>query len=354
MKILFTCGGTGGHIFPAVAMARQFISLGHQVAFAARAVGMETRILPKEFEYFTIPASPLSRSKPLSNLKLPFKMWKSFKAAQKVITQYQPDLVIGTGGYVTVPLLSAAANLKIPFFIQEQNAFAGVANRLLGRFAKKIYLGSEAAEQFFPKGRSLFLGNPIREITDDLDKPEWFETGFKILILGGSQGAKGVNQRLKSCIDQLCSQNKNVKILWQCGPSSLETLKSQHSNFQVRVKEFLDNIFPWIQSADLIISRAGASTLSEILAFSKPSILIPYPYATGNHQLHNAQALEEKGAALVEEEKDENQLLEKIQLLISNTEKRQSMIQEATALARPKACKNIVDDIINEVQNDSK
>lgn len=354
MKILFTCGGTGGHIFPAVAMARQFISLGHEVAFAARAEGMETRILPKEFEYFSIPASPLSRSKPLSNFKLPFRMWKSFKAAQNVIKTYNPDLIIGTGGYVTVPLLSAAANLKVPFFIQEQNAFAGVANRLLGKFAQKIYLGSEDASKFFPKGKSVFMGNPIREIETQIETPEWFQSGFKILILGGSQGARGVNQRLKSCIDELCTQNKDVKVLWQCGPSSLETIKGQHSSFQVRVKEFLDSIFPWINSADLIISRAGASTLSEILAFSKPSILIPFPHATGDHQLHNAKALEAKGAAIVEEEKNENQLLSQIQLLISNTEKRQSMIEAASSLARPAACKNIVDDIIIEVQNDSK
>lgn len=354
MKILFTCGGTGGHIFPAVAMARQFIALGHQVAFVARAQGMETRILPKEFEYFSIPADPLSRSNPISNLSLPFKMLKSFKAAQKVIKNFQPNFVIGTGGYVTVPLLSAAANLKIPFFIQEQNAYAGVANRILGRFAKKIYLGSEVAQKFFPKERSVFMGNPIREIDTQINSPEWFHSGFKILILGGSQGARGVNQRLQSCIDELCSQNKDVKVLWQCGPSSLETIKGQHSSFQVRVKEFLDDIFPWIKSSDLIISRAGASTISEILAFSKPSILIPFPHATGDHQFYNAQALEAKGAAIVEEEKDQNQLLSKIQLLISNIEKRQTMVQAANALARPLACNNIVDNIILEVQNDSK
>ena len=354
-KFLFVCGGTGGHIFPAVAIAESLKKMGYtDITFAGRNNSMEERLVAKDWPYEYITAEPLHRGPFLKNLALPFKLSKSLVRAKSVVKKVNPDVVVATGGYVSLPIVLAAGRLGIPVYLQEQNAVAGVANKVGARYAKKIFVTSDDAAKFFPADKTSVFGNPVRRLPDgdSLARPAEFAEGKKaVFIVGGSQGAAGINVKIEESIKAITARN-DVSVVWQVGVKNVESISSRVGEVSnVAIRGFLDGIYSYMKHADLIISRAGASALAEILAFGKPSILLPFPHATANHQEHNARVVEKAGAALVELDAEENHLWEKVEQLLGDEARLNSMAIAAKKLGMPDAADQIARVILSK-END--
>ncbi|MCL2101735.1 MAG: undecaprenyldiphospho-muramoylpentapeptide beta-N-acetylglucosaminyltransferase [Fibromonadales bacterium] len=338
--IFFVCGGTGGHVFPAVAIAEAIQNLDNsfKIVFAGRAApSMEEKLLSSKYDYRIIKAVPLARNSIKQNLLLPFNLPSSVLIALKLLKKEKPKFIVATGGYVALPVMLAAILRGIPFYAVEPNAVMGVANKICAKFAKKIYVASKT------------LGNPVRKMPENLPPPEIFANNkkFRILITGGSQGALGINKKIEQILDRI-SANENLSVVWQAGARHADALAEKYNGVKnVCITAFLDNIYAYMLNADLIISRSGASTLAEILAFGKASVLLPFPYATANHQEHNARAVEKEGAAFVELDKEENALWEKITDLMNDREKLDGMCKKARELGElnRRAASDIAEDI---------
>ncbi len=356
MKVLFACGGTGGHIFPAVAISEVLSSqYNADIFFAGRKNSMEERILSDRYNFIPITAVPLQRGKLFENLFLPYKLLTSIWSGYSALKKSGAEIVIGTGGYVSLPVLLAAFVKRVPVYVQEQNSVAGVANKIAARFAKKIFVASEGLVNKFGVDKTVVSGNPIRGFssTSSNSRPEEYaryENKKIVLVLGGSQGAKGINEKLLESLKKIEEQQDYV-LIWQVGQNNLKEFeaKTAHAT-NVVVKGFIDNVMGYMQHADLLISRAGASTLAEILVLGRPSILVPFPFATANHQEHNARDLEKVGAALIELESENNELCEKVRYLISHEDDLERMKKQAESLAKPNAAKEIV-EVISELEN---
>lgn len=351
-KFLFVCGGTGGHIFPAVAIAESLKKLGvTDITFAGRKDSMEERLVAKNWPYEYITAVPLHRGPFLKNLTLPFNLSKSLIRAKSVLKKVKPDVVVATGGYVSLPIVMAAGGLGIPVYLQEQNAVAGIANKVGSRYAKTIFVTSEEAAKAFPLEKTRILGNPVRELPseDSLARPVEFREGKKaVFIVGGSQGAVGINNKIEESIEMITARN-DVSVVWQVGVKNVDDINKRLGILpNVTVCGFLDNIYAYMKHADLIISRAGASALAEILAFGKPSILLPYPHATANHQEHNARVVERAGACMVELDADPNDLWNKVESLLFNENKLDKMAVAAKSLGMPDAADQIAKIILDK------
>lgn len=351
-KFLFVCGGTGGHIFPAVAIADSLKKMGvTEITFAGRKDSMEERLVAKNWPYEYISAVPLHRGPFLKNLALPFNLTKALVRAKSVIRKVNPDVVVATGGYVSLPIVLAAGRMGIPVYLQEQNAVAGVANKVGSRYAKTIFVTSDDAAKGFPAEKCMVFGNPVRELpaADSLPRPAEFAEGKKaVFIVGGSQGAVGINNKIEESIKTIAART-DVSVVWQVGVKNVETINSRVGEVpNVAVRGFLDGIYSYMKHADLIISRAGASALAEILAFGKPSILLPFPHATANHQEHNARVVEKAGAALVELDADENHLWEKVEMLLADEDRLANMAAAAKTLGMPDAADQIAKIILSK------
>ena len=353
-KFLFVCGGTGGHIFPAVAIAESLKKMGvEDITFAGRKDSMEERLVAKNWPYEYITAEPLHRGPFLKNLALPFKLSKSLVRAKSVLKKVQPDVVVATGGYVSLPIVLAAGSLGIPVYLQEQNAVAGIANKVGARYAKTIFVTSDDAAKFFPAEKCMVFGNPVRKLPDAgaLPRPAEFAEGKKaVFIVGGSQGAVGINNKIEESIKDIAARS-DVNVVWQVGVKNVEAISGRVGEVpNVAIRGFLDGIYSYMSHADLIISRAGASALAEILAFGKPSILLPFPHATANHQEHNARVVEKAGATLVELDSDPNDLWNKTLSLLFDEEKLEKMAAAAKGLGMPDAADRIA-AVIMEKEN---
>ena len=349
-KFLFVCGGTGGHIFPAIAIAESLKEKGFSdIVFCGRKNSMEERLVSPSWPYEYITAEPLHRGSFLNNLALPFKLGKAFSNAKSVLKRTKPDVVIATGGYVSLPIVCAAGSLKIPVYIQEQNAIAGLANKVGSRYAKKIFVTSEEAAKCFPEGLTEIFGNPVRKLPDikTLSRPEEFPEGKKcIFITGGSQGAKGINEKIEASISKITA-NKDVAVVWQVGAKNVEEISGRFSNLpNVSIAGFLNNMYSYFQYADIIVSRAGASALAEILAFGKPSVLLPFPHATANHQEKNARVAEQAGAAFVELDSEENHIWDKVEKMLQDESLLNNMALAAQKLGMPDAAEKIAEYIL--------
>jgi UDP-N-acetylglucosamine--N-acetylmuramyl-(pentapeptide) pyrophosphoryl-undecaprenol N-acetylglucosamine transferase len=352
MKMLFACGGTGGHVYPAIALASELERVGGEAHFAGRNEGMESRLIGTRWPFHHVPAWPLKRGKIVENLRLPVRLVRSLLAARRMVREVAPDVVVGTGGYVSLPVMLAAAWMGKPIYIQEQNAVAGIANRVAGRWARRIFLaGAEGSESFHVP--VTVSGNPIRELPlpGSLQVPaEFASTGPKILVLGGSQGARGVNDRLLAMKGYFASHTEQQWV-WQSGPQQFEEVRTAMGSLpHVHVVAFIPEVYAYMLHADLLVCRAGASTLAELTAMGKPSILIPFPYATGNHQEHNARALERAGAAYVELEVEPAGLEAKLSRLLSDAELLGRMAQASAGRGRRDSAHAIIETILKEVR----
>ncbi|MBO7500494.1 MAG: undecaprenyldiphospho-muramoylpentapeptide beta-N-acetylglucosaminyltransferase [Fibrobacterales bacterium] len=352
-KTMFACGGTGGHVYPAIALAESWEKAGFGTAvFAGREEGMERRLVGDRWPFVPVLAWPLKRGSLAANLLLPVRLVRSLFSALKAVRRERPDVVVATGGYVSLPVAAAARILGIPVYLQEQNAVAGVANRVSSRFARKVFLADESAAKALKCPHEL-SGNPVRPLPvgEKLPVPAEFEgAAERILVMGGSQGAKGLNDRLLGCAEKIGAR-PGLSMVWQTGPAQFDEVSAATKGFaNVHPTAFVSQVYPYMQNATLVVCRAGASTLAEITAFGKPTVLVPFPFATANHQEHNARTLERAGAALVELESEPDDLWNKISSLLDDPARLESMGKAALELGHPDSAMEIAKRIHAEVE----
>lgn len=358
-KFILSGGGTGGHIYPAIAIADELKKRypDAEFLFVGANDRMEMQRVPQAgYSIKGLQIAGIQRKLSLKNLLLPFKLLKSLYQARQIIQKFQPDAVIGTGGYASAPTLKAAQWLKVPYFIQEQNSFAGITNKWVSKKANKIFVAYQNMEKFFPKAKIQITGNPIREglaTIQDKNKNafESFsldENKFTLLVLGGSLGAKSINQLISSNLSFF--QENEVQILWQCGKFYYDEYKEKQTEM-VQVRPFIENMNDAYAVADVIISRAGASSVSELCVVGKPVIFVPSPNVAEDHQTKNAQAIADEKAAILIKETELKDNFQKIFLEIFNDkEKRKILSENIKALAKPNATKQIVDEIIKIIK----
>lgn len=309
-KIIISGGGTGGHIFPAIAIANSIRSREPQaeILFIGALGRMEMEKVPRSgYPIEGLWISGIQRRLTLKNLLFPVKLLHSLFTARKIIKRFKPDVVIGVGGYASGPTLRMAARLKIPSLIQEQNSYPGITNRWLAAKAQKICVAYEGMERYFPKEKLIITGNPIRNEMIELEgKRQEAKSHFRlreelptVLIIGGSQGARSINQALKHHIKLLAS--KDIQIIWQTGPLFYREamLAARPYENKIRVTDFIYQMDLAYAAADVIVSRAGAIAIAEICNIRKPAIFVPLPSAAEDHQTKNAEALVKRHAALM-------------------------------------------------------
>lgn len=352
-NIIISGGGTGGHIYPAIAIADECRKRWPDcnILFVGAKDRMEMEKVPAAgYEIKGLWISGIQRSLSAKNLLFPFKVMKSLAAASKILRKFNTDIAIGTGGYASAPLLYAAARKKIPTLIQEQNSYPGITNKLLSKKADAICVASDGMDRFFPSDRLYLTGNPVRQDLVHLDnlKNEAI-SHFKLdpnkktlLVLGGSLGSRRINQLINEHKEVLSS---TVQVIWQCGKSYYEQYKDTQVA-GVQVHQFINRMDYAYSAADFVISRAGASSISELCLVGKPVIFIPSPHVAEDHQRKNAQAVVDKNAALMITENQLNQEFIKIWKQISSDQILQQKLSEnIKKLALPRATQDIVDHI---------
>ncbi len=354
-KFILSGGGTGGHIYPAIAIANELKARHPQARFLFVGANdrMEMQKVPKAgYEIEGLWISGIQRNLSRKNLMFPFKLLHSLAKARKIIADFQPDVVIGTGGYASAPLLRIASGKNIPCLIQEQNSYAGVANKWLAKRVRTICVAYSGMEKFFPKDKLVLTGNPVREdIANVAMKREEGQAFFQlskdiktVLILGGSLGARTINELAEKSLTLF--EKQKVQVLWQTGSSYFEKFKKHQSIPGIQVHDFIYRMDLAYAVADVVISRAGALSVSELCMAGKPVIFIPSPNVAEDHQKKNALAIAEEDAAILIEEKNLDADFESAFIgLISSEEKRKKLSGNIQKLARPNATKAIVDEV---------
>ena len=366
LKVIISGGGTGGHIFPALSIANKLMEGNPQteILFVGAEGRMEMEKVPAAgYRIIGLPIAGLQRKLTLSNLALPFKVLKSLRMARRTLKEFKPDIAIGVGGYASAPLLWAAGRLGIPTLIQEQNGFAGLTNKILGKKAKSICVAYEGMERFFPADRIVLSGNPIRKDIVPATV-QMKEEGYKfyglnpeakhIFIVGGSLGSRTLNEAMKKWIDDGCPGGSDIEVIWQCGKyykasiddfmagakaAGKDVSRIQHSDFIQR----MDLAYA---VADVVISRSGASSVSELCAAEKAVIFVPSPNVTEDHQTHNAMALVNKNAALIVKDAEASEkLMTTACELIGDPERIAVLEENIGKLALRDAAQTIVDEI---------
>jgi UDP-N-acetylglucosamine--N-acetylmuramyl-(pentapeptide) pyrophosphoryl-undecaprenol N-acetylglucosamine transferase len=350
MKIIIAAGGTGGHLFPGIALAEAFKTKNetNKVLFIGTKRGMEKRILSREgFTFEAIDASSLKGKSLFDLLKSLVCIPKSIFQSIMIIKRFNPDLVIGLGGYASGPVVLAASLMGIKTAIHEQNTLPGLTNRILGKIAHLIFVSFEHALPYFPKGKTVMVGNPIRKRCLEGVLPSPSRTPFTLLILGGSLGSHQINRAMTDALNYLLLIRDKIKIFHQTGESDLNLVKDayQSKGFSAEVVTFIDQMANAYQQANLVICRAGATTLAELMVHHRASILIPYPLATDQHQHLNARALVSKHAAqMIEPDQlTAKKLAQLILDLYHQPDQLSQMGKNAGKLGRPKAAQEIVD-----------
>ncbi len=352
-SVFISGGGTGGHIFPALAIADELKANMPElsIVFVGAYNRMEMQRVPKAgypIKGFWI--SGFDRKNMLRNILFPLKLVWSLGQAFVTLKRFRPKVVVGTGGFASGPLVYMASLLGIPSLLQEQNAFPGVTNKALAKRVDAVCLGSEAAQKYFPKDKITITGNPVRAaMHQSLSKAAactalgYDSSMFTLLVLGGSLGARKINQLIKNHLSAI--QGLDVQLIWQCGhlyAAEYELFSSESTH----VLPFIDNMPAAYAAADLVVSRAGALAISELCLLGKPTLFIPSPNVAENHQEKNAQALVDKGAAVLVREADaDEQFWKTLEVLIQDTSKREQLGANIKKFARPNATKAIVANI---------
>ncbi len=354
-KIILSGGGTGGHIYPAIAIANELKSRfpDAEFLFVGAKDRMEMEKVPQAgYKIKGLWITGIQRKLTLKNLMFPFKLISSLWNAKKIIKQFRPDIAIGTGGFASGPLLQMAASNGVPSLIQEQNSFPGITNKLLSKKANKICVAYDGLDRFFPKEKIVKTGNPVRQdLLDITSKREEAIKAFELnsakktlLVIGGSLGARRVNQLIEKELDFF--NIHNIQVIWQCGKLYYETYKMSGHNKHVQVHAFLNKMDLAYSAADIIISRAGASSVSELCIVGKPVIFIPSPNVAEDHQTKNALSIAKKDAAILIKEEDlEADFESKFKQLIASKEKQEKLGQNIRELAFVNATKEIADEV---------
>ena len=371
LRVIISGGGTGGHIFPALSIANKLREMNPQteILFVGAEGKMEMEKVPAAgYRIIGLPIAGLQRRLTLSNFKLPFKVAKSLAMARRTIKEFKPDIAIGVGGYASAPLLWAAGRLGVPTLIQEQNGFAGLTNKILGKKAKSICVAYEGMERFFPSDRIILSGNPIRkdivQATEQMKEEGYSFYGLKkeakhIFVVGGSLGSRTLNEAMKKWITEDCPGGSDIEVIWQCGKyykasvdQFMDQMKAAGKDVsRIQHSDFIQRMDLAYAVADVVISRSGASSVSELCAAHKATIFVPSPNVTEDHQTHNAMALVNKNAALmVRDAEAAEKLMSTACELISDSEKIDLLEKNIGKLALRDAAMTIVDEIYRIVR----
>lgn len=354
LKFILSGGGTGGHIYPAVAIANELKSRfpDAEFLFVGAKDKMEMQKVPQSgYKIEGLWIAGLQRKLTLQNAMFPFKLIDSLWKSRKIIKEFKPNVVIGTGGFASGPLLQMANMLNIPTVIQEQNSYPGITNKILSKKANKICVAYENLEQFFPKQKMILTGNPVRQDLIDIDSKKdealhYFNLDANkktLLILGGSLGARRVNQLIEKELKNFAALE--VQIIWQCGKFYFEDYKKYSSN-TIQVLAFIDRMDLVYAASDIVISRAGASSVSELCIVGKPVIFIPSPNVAEDHQTKNAKSIvDKKGALMLKESELNSQFSLVFEALLRDQGKQDQLSKNIKHLALPNATKQIVDEI---------
>lgn len=361
-KILISGGGTGGHIFPALSIANALKRrLDADILFVGADNRMEMEKVPAAgYEIKGLPVAGFDRKNLLRNIGVLLKLRKSMSIARRIVKDFKPDIAIGVGGYCSGPTLKAAQKAGVPTLLQEQNSYAGVTNKLLARKAKKICVAYPEMERFFPSDKIVMTGNPVRKdllsqtITAEKAR-ERFGLNPKrptVLVVGGSLGARTLNESMEAGIRRLYEEG--IQVIWQTGKNFGDRGPAAAKNLEgVVVTRFISDMASAYAAADLVVSRAGAGSISELELLGKPSVLVPSPNVAEDHQTKNARALSDKGAAiLVEDSKAADSLVDEIIALIGDGEKLADMSGKIRELALPDSDEKIVDEIVKILDNE--
>lgn len=356
-RFIISGGGTGGHIFPAIAIADELKRRlpDAEILFVGAKDRMEMQKVPQAgYPIEGLWISGLQRKLSWQNLLFPLKFISSLLKSRSIIKRFKPDAVIGTGGFASGAVVKVAGQMGIPTFIQEQNSYAGITNKMLAKNAHKICVAYDAMEQFFPKEKIVKTGNPIRDGL--LNIAEYRSEGLSyfhldsqqktLLVLGGSLGARRINQLIEQQLPLF--EQLGVQVLWQCGKLYYEEYKKYNSE-QIRILAFIDRMELAYAAADVIISRAGASSVSELCVVGKPVIFIPSPNVAEDHQTKNARAIADKQAAILLRESELNeQFANTFSTLIADEAQQEALSAHIKVLAQPNATKDIVNLILND------
>lgn len=357
-RLIISGGGTGGHIFPAIAIANEFKERhpDAEILFVGAEGRMEmTRVPDAGYKIVGLWISGLQRRLTLSNLMFPLKVMVSFFKARKLVRDFKPHAVVGTGGYASGPIMMAATSAGIPALIQEQNSFAGLANKQVAAKASRICVAYEGMEKYFPKSKIVITGNPVRKdiLTTGKKRAEalqHFEFSADmptLLIVGGSLGARTINESIIGGIEKL--QDAQIQVIWQTGKGYFEAYKARLARVdlvRIRVQDFVKEMDLAYAAADVAISRSGAIAVSELCIAGKPCILVPSPNVAEDHQTKNAMALVSKDAAImVKDSEAEEELVDEALKLIFDVERCQQLQKNIIALAKPQATKDIVNEL---------
>ena len=360
-RIIISGGGTGGHIFPAVSIADAVKQLcpEAQILFVGAEGRMEMQRVPAAgYEIKGLPVAGFDRSHPWRNIGVLLKLRRSMQLAKKIVSEFQPDVAVGVGGYASGPTLKVAGKMGIPTLLQEQNSYAGVTNKLLAKQAQRICVAYDGMERFFPADRIMLTGNPVRRSllseaptkADALRKLSLDEGKHTILIIGGSLGARTINESILGNLPLIRAQ-REVQFFWQTGKyysaSIAEELKGRGCPDNLHVADFISDMPAAYAAADLVVSRAGAGSISELCLLGKPAILVPSPNVAEDHQTKNAMALANKGAALCVADADARRTLLPLAInTVTDAQHLQELSTEILKLAKPDAAEEIAREVL--------
>jgi len=362
-RFIISGGGTGGHIFPALSIAEGLLQRlpDAEILFVGAQGKMEMEKVPAAgFKIVGLPVAGFHRGEIRRNLLFLPKLLASLWKARSVVKNFKPDCVIGVGGYASGPVLKVATQMGIPALLQEQNSFAGVTNRLLGKKASKICVAYPNMERFFPKEKIVFTGNPVRKGLEDIaSKKEeayrFFGLDSKqpvVLVVGGSLGARTLNRGIRGKLDLI--RDSGVQFLWQTGKIYYQDLKLElesNPTGNVHLLEFIQRMDLAFAAADLVISRAGAGTISELCVLGMPSVLVPSPNVSEDHQTANARALADRGAAvLLKDDEVDAKLVEVALELVKDSNRLKNLSVKMKEMGTPNATKDIVDVIVKLIK----
>ena len=354
LKVILSGGGTGGHIFPAIAIAQEIMHRypDSEILFVGAKDRMEMQKVPQAgFKIVGLWIAGIQRKLTLSNLLFPLKLASSLIKSRRILSEFKPDIAIGTGGFASGPLLKAATQKNIPCLIQEQNSYAGITNKWIAPKAKSICVAYPNMAKYFPKDKIVFTGNPIRRDVlqlsgnslDAKSKLNLAKQKKVLLVIGGSLGSKRINELIASNLDFF--QEQNVQLYWQTGKFYYETYKNLNAE-NIKVVEFIQEMNLAYTAADIIISRAGAGSVSELCVVGKPVIFIPSPNVAEDHQTKNANAIVAQNAAIsiTEDQLDKN-FQSEFSAVLKNEDKQVKLSKNIKKLAKPNATSAIVDEV---------
>ena len=367
IRAIISGGGTGGHIFPAVSIANKLRELNPdtEILFVGAEGKMEMEKVPAEgYKIVGLPMVGMQRQFTLknlmNNLTVPFRVLDSVRRAKAIIKEFKPDVVVGVGGFASAPLLWAATGMHIPAVIQEQNGFAGLTNKLLGNRVQSICVAYEGMERFFPKEKLVMSGNPIRAAVSQPATPEMKTEAMAfyhldpakkhIFVVGGSLGSGTLNRSMRHWIQDGCPDGENVEVIWQCGKyykKDTDAFMAAHPDIKgITQYDFIARMDLAYAAADVVISRSGASTVSELCATGKATIFVPSPNVAEDHQTHNAMALVRKDAAMLVKDSDAvDELLSTALALLQSPERIKQLEKNARGMALTNAAKIICDEV---------